>query len=64
MSEGTKGGDVNRPGSRPEIDKLPKAKCERCLLLAATPAIVVNGQCRNERACLRRQSRRLQEKKP
>lgn len=63
MSEGVKGGDVNRPASRAEIEKVPRAKCERCLLVAVAP-IVVNGVCRNEAACRRRQQRLLKGAKP
>jgi uncharacterized OB-fold protein len=50
MSDGVKGGNVNRPGSAPEIQKLPRTKCARCGLVAVNP-VVVNGKCRNRIAC-------------
>lgn len=55
-TEGTKGGDVNRPGSAPEIQKLPRTVCRVCRLEAVSP-IVVDGKCRNAKACELRQQR-------
>jgi len=57
-TEGTKGGD-NRPGSRPEIRKLPTSRCATCGLVAVD-AIVMHGACRNQAACQRRTQRRVQ----
>lgn len=61
MTEGTKGGDVNRPGSRPEIDKLPRARCVRCGLRAAAGIVWHTPEhgwvCKNRKACFRRVAR-------
>lgn len=56
MTDGVKGGDVNRPGSVPEIKKLPRTRCTRCEMLACAP-IITDGRCRNEDACQRRVDR-------
>lgn len=50
MTDGVKGGDVNRPGSVPEIQKLPRSKCVVCGFEFVAP-IVVHGKRRNEVAC-------------
>lgn len=56
MSEGVKNGDVNRPASRTEIQKLPRERCKVCGLEATKP-IVVEQRCANGTACARRLSR-------
>lgn len=57
MSDGVKGGDVNRPGSGPEIKKLPRETCVRCGMQACAP-IVLSGRCANVIACDLRIERR------
>lgn len=57
MSDGVKGGDVNRPGSRPEIQKLPRLRCQRCGLEQVAPIVRAVGdgnRCSNDTACNRR----------
>lgn len=61
MSEGTKGGDVNRPASVPEVKKLPRVKCVLCGIVQAKPAIE-NARCRNEVACQIRRDRQQRAK--
>jgi hypothetical protein len=61
MSDGVKGGDVNRPGSGPEIRKLPQYRCERCLFEGPRTMVGSTTQgprCVNTAACDRRLARR------
>lgn len=60
MSEGTKGGD-SRPGSAPEIKKLPRSTCGRCGLEGPKP-MVDKGKCVNQTACDRRFERKVKAK--
>lgn len=62
MSEGTKGGE-SRPPSVAEIKKLPRSRCALCGMEGPKP-MVVDGRCRNDRACeLRRERKRQHEEK-
>lgn len=61
MTEGVKGGDVNRPGSRSEIEKMPQTVCRLCGLKAVR-TIVENGKCKNEVACQLRRERNARAK--
>lgn len=61
MTDGVKGGDVNRPGSVPEIKKLARTRCARCGMLACAP-IITDGRCRNEVACQLRVERNAKAK--
>ncbi len=53
MTEGVKGGDVNRPGSSKEIRKDARTVCRKCHMGGPWP-IVVAGACSNAIACAKR----------
>lgn len=62
MTEGVKGGAVNRPASAQEIAKLPRSRCGRCGFEGVKP-MVVDGACTNVQACRIRVARRDRERK-
>ena len=43
----------NRPGSHPEIKKLPRVTCSHCGIVVAKP-MIDHGRCRNTAACEKR----------
>lgn len=56
-AEGTKGGAVNRPASRHEIEKLERHRCGQCKIEAPKPIVVYTDsgyRCSNTKACNRR----------
>jgi hypothetical protein len=55
-AEGTKGGDVNRPASVPEVKKLPRTRCALCGLEGVRP-MVTDNRCTNLLACTKRRER-------